>query len=110
MGKTRSHLGISNAPADGHSMPLILNGRLKARMVGDSVAATPPLVLTLEMDGESFRRLNELRSRFFPPERNFVPAHVTLFHRLPGERAREIKAITRAFAERTKAFDVETRE
>ncbi len=31
-------------------------------------------------------RFDELRRRFFPPERLHVGAHVTLFHALPGER------------------------
>ena len=57
-----------------------------------------PFVLTLEMDGEAFRRLEELRRRYFPPEQNLVPAHVTLFHQLPGEHAREIKALLRQVA------------
>ena len=38
------------------------------------------------MDGESFARFDALRRRYYPPERNLVPAHVTLFHQLPGER------------------------
>lgn len=41
------------------------------------------------MDETSFARLDGLRRRHFPPERNLVPAHVTLFHALPGlERAK----------------------
>jgi 2'-5' RNA ligase len=50
-------------------------------------------VLTFEMDGESFGELNALRRRYYSPERNVVPAHVTLFYRLPSERRREIKAL-----------------
>ena len=56
-------------------------------------AAAPPFVLTAELDGDSFSRLNDLRRRFYAPERNLVPAHVTLFHQLPGDNAREIKAL-----------------
>ena len=58
----------------------------------DLATGLAPFVLTLEMDGESFAALDALRRRYYAPERNLVPAHVTLFHRLPGERAREIKA------------------
>lgn len=57
-----------------------------------------PFVLTLEMDGESFARFEALRRRHYPPERNQVPAHLTLFHQLPGERGREIKALLKAAA------------
>lgn len=48
------------------------------------LSAAPPLVLTLALDGASFARLDALRRRHFPPERNHVPAHLTLFHALPG--------------------------
>jgi len=43
-----------------------------------------PLILTLKMDEPSFRRLDELRRAHFPRARNFIPAHLTLFHHLPG--------------------------
>jgi 2'-5' RNA ligase len=33
-----------------------------------------------------------LRRRHYPPERNVVPAHLTLFHSLPDEHRREIVA------------------
>jgi 2'-5' RNA ligase len=73
-------------------------------------AATPPFVLTLEMDGGAFARLNELRRRYYPPERNVVPAHVTLFHQLPGDHSREIKAFLRDVVSRQSAIDVEIGE
>lgn len=57
-----------------------------------------PFVLTLEMDGDSFARFEALRRRHYPPERNRVPAHITLFHQLPGERGREIKTLLKALA------------
>jgi hypothetical protein len=44
-----------------------------------------PLILTLAFDDAAFARLDGLRRRYFPPGRNFLPAHLTLFHRLPGE-------------------------
>jgi 2'-5' RNA ligase len=68
--------------------------------------APAPFVLTLELDGESFGRLNELRRRLYPPERNQVPAHVTLFYRLPGGRAREIKRLAAAAAAAQPPFDL----
>ncbi|TDR93135.1 2'-5' RNA ligase family protein [Enterovirga rhinocerotis] len=51
-----------------------------------------PLILTLALDGSSFAGLDALRRRHFPPERNRVPAHLTLFHAIPG---REKTAATR---------------
>jgi hypothetical protein len=52
-----------------------------------------PLIVTLELDDRSFGILDGLRKRYFRPERNLVPAHVTLFHQLPGQ---EEPAISRA--------------
>lgn len=43
------------------------------------------LILTLELDPESFERLDTMRGRWFPTPRWRLPAHLTLFHRLPGE-------------------------
>lgn len=42
-------------------------------------------VLTLRLDPESQARFDQLRQRYFPPERNLIAAHVTLFHTLPDE-------------------------
>ena len=41
------------------------------------------LILTLGFDPDSFARLEPLRQRYFPPARNFIPVHVTLFQQLP---------------------------
>ena len=41
------------------------------------------LILTLGFDSRSFARLAPLRERHFPPARNFIPVHVTLFQQLP---------------------------
>lgn len=40
-------------------------------------------ILTLRLDERSHAELTELRTRHFPPERNYLSAHVTLFHALP---------------------------
>ncbi len=52
-------------------------------------AATAPSkttnVLTLRLDAESHTHFDQLRRRHFPPERNLIAAHVTLFHTLPDE-------------------------
>ncbi|RXH10632.1 2'-5' RNA ligase family protein [Bradyrhizobium guangzhouense] len=39
-------------------------------------------ILTAELDPASFAWLDGLRCEHFPPERNLLPAHLTLFHRL----------------------------
>ena len=77
---------------------------------GDLNAVEAPFVLTAELDGESFSRLNELRRRYYPPERNRVPAHVTLFHQLPGDRGREVKALLRQVSSGQPGFDIAVTE
>jgi hypothetical protein len=64
-------------------------------------AAPDPLVLTLALDAASQAWLEALRRAHFPPARNLVPAHVTLFHALPGE---EIAALRAALAEECAAM------
>ena len=44
-----------------------------------------PLILTLAFDEAAFARLDALRRAHFPPHLNHIPAHLTLFHALPGE-------------------------
>ena len=49
-----------------------------------------PFILTLKMDDESQGRFNSLREAHFPPERNYLSAHLTLFHHLPADREAEV--------------------
>ena len=44
-----------------------------------------PLILTLRLDEAHQARFDALREAYFPPERNYLSAHVTLFHKLPGD-------------------------
>ena len=50
-----------------------------------SSTTAAPLILTLALDGAAAAFFNHLRQRHFPPERNYLDAHLTLFHHLPGE-------------------------
>ena len=43
------------------------------------------LILTLQLDAISNAFYEHLRRKYFPPERNLIAAHVTLFHQLPDE-------------------------
>ncbi|MBC9209093.1 2'-5' RNA ligase family protein [Roseomonas aerophila] len=52
----------------------------------------PALILCLQLDPASFARLDALRQAHFPPERNHLSAHLTLFHALPGAMLEEISA------------------
>jgi 2'-5' RNA ligase len=49
-------------------------------------STSPPLILTLKFDQTTFEQVDRLRQQYFPTERNFIPAHVTLFHALPGDQ------------------------
>lgn len=46
---------------------------------------THPLILTAKFDEASQAVFDGLRERYFPPERNVIPAHLSLFNQLPGE-------------------------
>jgi hypothetical protein len=45
-----------------------------------------PLILTLTLDEASFSFFNNLRNTYFPPARNYLSAHLTLFHHLPPNK------------------------
>ena len=65
-----------------------------------------PFVLTLALDPTSFRRLDDLRGRYFPPARNVVPAHVSLFHNLPGSEFDAIDRELRRVSAEHPAFSI----
>lgn len=44
-----------------------------------------PLIVTAKICEADLQPFDELRKRHFPAERNFLRAHMTMFHRLPGE-------------------------
>jgi len=54
-------------------------------------SGTSPLIVTLLLDDAAQQRFDRLRAAHFPPERNWLQAHVTLFHALPGERLPAIR-------------------
>jgi 2'-5' RNA ligase len=51
-----------------------------------------PLILTLTLDATTQAHFDALRKQHFPPERNHLAAHLTLFHHLPGPEADSIAA------------------
>ncbi|MCF6509261.1 2'-5' RNA ligase family protein [Blastococcus sp. MG754426] len=68
-------------------------------------AGPAPLVVTLLLDEEDQARFDRLRAEHFPPERNWLQAHVTLFHALPGEHQEQVARDLLSAAGR-EAFDV----
>jgi 2'-5' RNA ligase len=59
-----------------------------------------PLILTLALHADDQARFERLRRLHFPAGRNLIPAHVTLFHHLPGQ---EIEAVSDAVEARCAA-------
>lgn len=61
-----------------------------------------PIIVTAMLGASDFAWADSLRRAHFPPERNLVPAHITLFHHLPpgvaDELREQLKAETRGRA------------
>jgi len=62
-------------------------------------------ILTAEMDETSFAWLDGLRREHFPPDRNFLSAHLTLFHRLSPAQVARLRLIERPCAPVELRFD-----
>lgn len=58
--------------------------------MNDDVA--DPFILTLRFDEVSFALFDAERRRHFPSARNRIPAHLTLFHKLPADGERQIRS------------------
>ncbi|MEZ0243727.1 MAG: 2'-5' RNA ligase family protein [Sphingomonas sp.] len=53
--------------------------------------ANAPLIVTALFERQDQSWFNALRREHFPPEKNVVEAHLTLFHHLPPSVAEELK-------------------
>lgn len=49
-----------------------------------------PLILTARIAEKDLEPFDRLRRAHFPPQRNVLRAHLTMFHRLPGEHSERI--------------------
>ncbi|WVR06709.1 hypothetical protein IAU60_003741 [Kwoniella sp. DSM 27419] len=70
------------------------------------VSCQSPLILTLTLDKASYKLLTDLRSKYFPPHRNFLTAHVTLFHAIPLHRFDELDERLKGICAERNAWDV----
>ena len=59
---------------------------------------TAPIIITAEMGKTDQAWANGLRRAHYPPERNRLDAHITLFHHLPPSHLPEIKSRLAALA------------
>lgn len=57
-----------------------------------------PIIVTAQMGKEDQAWANGLRRAHFPAERNYIDAHITLFHHLPPGHLPEIKSRLAALA------------
>jgi hypothetical protein len=51
-----------------------------------------PLIVTAELGAAEFAWLDRLRRAHYPPERNHVPAHLTIFRALPPSAEVELRS------------------
>ena len=64
----------------------------------------PPLIVTAHLDSAGFAALDQLRRRHFPAKLNRIPAHISLFHHLPGAEEPRVVATVRSAADRARSF------
>ncbi len=69
-----------------------------------------PLIVTAHLDERSFEALDALRRRHFPRKLNKIPAHVSLFHQLPGEEIENVRAILAATCRVVRPFVMAPRD
>lgn len=53
----------------------------------------PPVIITAHVEADDMEPFDRLRQAHFPAARNFLKAHVTVFHHLPGRRLAAVKEI-----------------
>ncbi len=58
-----------------------------------------PLILTARVADDNLEPCERLRQEHFPPP-NFLHAHLTMFHRLPGEYAKRVVEIVEGVGDR----------
>ena len=68
---------------------------------------TSPLIVTLALDPENQARFESERRRFYPARLNRIPAHISLFHALPGDEEPVIRDRLQSLADGTEAFPLE---
>lgn len=65
------------------------------------ISGAAPVIVTAMMGAADQRRFDRLRAAHFPPERNHLPAHITLFHQLPPSCRDELDRLIRTIASDT---------
>ena len=60
-----------------------------------------PLIVTVQIAEPEFSHFTALRRKHFPPDRNYIRAHITMFHKLPGDALAEICNVLSTVASQT---------
>ena len=63
-----------------------------------AMSDSQPLILTALLPADLHRWATRLRETHFPPERNYLEAHVTLFHALPPQCEEELRDLLKRVA------------
>ncbi len=62
-------------------------------VVPDAAPIAAPVIITATMGVRDFAWADSFRRAHFPPDRNVLRAHITLFHHLPPERLPELSRL-----------------
>ena len=65
----------------------------RQQAISADALSTAPLIVTALLGTADFAWADGLRRAHFPPARNFIPAHISLFHHLPPARLGELKTL-----------------
>ena len=71
------------------------------------LSAVAPFIVTLALDPALEQRFERDRQAWFPARLNQIPAHVSMFHHLPGDEHRAVVATIEAVCGSTAPFPVE---
>lgn len=66
--------------------------------MSDTAGQGAPLILTALLPKDMHAWATALRTQHFPPERNFLQAHVTLFHAIPAHCEAELAGLLKRIA------------
>ena len=75
-----------------------------------ATAPAPPLVLTLSIDPAAQSQFEQQRRHYFPPSLNRIPAHISLFHALPGEELPAIRTLLAEVSTGLAAFPIQVHD
>ena len=79
-------------------MPMFANGVNFGERTVSKAVDDAPLILTAQLPADLHRWSTRLRDAHFPPERNYLEAHVTMFHALPPQCADEAVDVCKQLA------------